>query len=383
MILHRPLIAVFLSQRSISNLKIQQGFFKANKLVEANRVAVTTLYFFSVDSVNFRQLKIRGVYYDERKKIWVERDFPLPDVLYDRVKTVKTYHLTGDEVRRRFDQLGIKKINSRGDFNKWELYRLLQPDDTISEHIPETKFYQNINDLTSMLEQFGKVYLKGCKGSRGKQVLSVAKLPKGGYEFRSYVDKVEVRRIYDIHELDRLILFYLSGKHIIIQQAIDLLTIDERIIDFRGELQRNGKGELTITAIPVRVGKQDSPISTRGSSYPFDFFFENIMHYSKEQTALLKRSAEDFLVKIYTLVEQAYGPFGELGIDIGLDKSGKLWFIECNAKSAKVSLYNTTSGETLQRAFLNPLEYAKYICSNSLYNNAPNEPRLIAPPNES
>ena len=46
MILHRPLVAVFLSQRAISNLKTQQGFFKANQLVKANRLAGTTLYFF-------------------------------------------------------------------------------------------------------------------------------------------------------------------------------------------------------------------------------------------------------------------------------------------------------------------------------------------------
>ncbi|MBS4023645.1 MAG: YheC/YheD family protein [Dethiobacter sp.] len=365
MILHRPLVAVFLSQRAISNLKTQQGFFKANQLVAANRLADITLYFFSVDSVNFRQSKIRGVYFDERKKIWVEKDFPLPDVFYDRVKAVKTYQMTGDEVRRRFDLLGIKKINSCGEFNKWDLYRLFQSDDKLSKHLPKTKYFQNINDLISMLEQFNKVYVKGCNGSRGKQVLSIARLPEGGYEFRSYVNTIVVRHIHDLHQLHKHISSYLSAKHIIIQQAIDLLTINDCIVDFRGELQRNGRGELTITAIPVRIGKQYSPISTRGFSYPFEFFFENIMNYSKEKTASIKSNAEDFLVNIYTFVEQAYGPFGELGIDIGLDKTGKLWFIECNAKSAKVSLYNTTLGETLHRAFLNPLEYAKYLYSNS------------------
>ena len=370
MILHRPLVAVFLSQRAVSNLKTQQGFFKATQLVKANRLADTTLYFFSVDSVNFKQSKIRGVYFDEKNKIWVEKDFPLPDVFYDRVKAVKTYQLTGDEVRRRFDQLGIKKINSRGEFNKWELYRLFHSDDKLSKHLPETKYFQNVNDLISMLERFDKVYLKGCKGSRGKQVLSIAKLPEGGYEVRSYVNRIVVKHIHDLHQLHRYISSYLSGKHAIIQQAIDLITVDDCIVDFRGELQRNGTGELTITAIPARIGKQYSPISTRGSSYSFEFFFENIMNNSKEETALIKSNAEDFLVKIYTYVEQAYGPFGELGIDIGLDKTGKLWFIECNAKSAKVSLYNTTSGETLKRAFLNPLEYAKYLCSNPRHNKS-------------
>lgn len=369
--LYRPLVAVFLSQQAVSSLKTQKGFFKADQLVKANRLAGTTLYFFSVDGVNFSQAKIRGVYFDERKKVWVEKDFPLPDVLYDRVKAVKSRQMTGDEVRRRFDQLGIKKINSRGGFNKWELYRLFQSDDKLSQHMPETKYYQSAYDLIPMLERFGKVYLKGCKGCRGKQVLSVAKLPQGGYEVRSYVHKIVVRQIDDINQLHRHIWTYLSGKHVIIQQAIDLITIDGCLVDFRGELQRNGKGELNITAIPVRVGKQNSPISTRGASYKFDYFFKKMMNFSKEEITSITNSIEDFLIEIYTFVEQAYGPFGELGIDIGLDKTGKLWFIECNAKSAKVSLYNTTAGDTLQRAFLNPLEYAKYICSNPHFRNAP------------
>ncbi|MEW5818070.1 MAG: YheC/YheD family protein, partial [Spirochaetota bacterium] len=260
----------------------------------------------------------------------------------------------------------------RGNFNKWELYRLLRSNDKLSKHLPETMYFNNTKDLITMLERFGNVYLKGCNGSRGKQVLSVATLPEGGFEVRSFIQKNVARKIHSIHELNKHISSCLNGKDVIIQQAIDLITVDNRIADFRGELQRNGRGELTITAIPVRIGKQYSPISTRGSSYPFEVFFQNIMNYSKEETAKIKSCAEDFLVEIYTLVEQAYGPFGELGIDIGLDNTGKLWFIECNAKSAKVSLYNTTSGETLQRASLNPLEYAKFLYSARLDDNALN-----------
>ena len=85
------------------------------------------------------------------------------------------------------------------------------------------------------------------------------------------------------------------------------------------------------------------------------------MNCQKEEIALLKSRVEDFLVRIYIYLEQSYGPFGELGIDIGMDKAGRLWFIESNTKSTKVSLCNASSGETMQKAFLNPLEYAKYL----------------------
>ena len=54
---------------------------------------------------------------------------------------------------------------------------------------------------------------------------------------------------------------------------------------------------------------------------------------------------ERLLYKTYRTVEGHYGSLGEIGIDIGLDKSGKLWIIECNPLSAKVSLMKAYGGE--------------------------------------
>ena len=52
-------------------------------------------------------------------------------------------------------------------------------------------------------------------------------------------------------------------------------------------------------------------------------------------------------------------PWGD-GVDIGLDKKGNLWIIECNALSALVSLGNAYEEKTVLRAFGNALEYALY-----------------------
>jgi hypothetical protein len=359
---YRPIVAVFLSQAIVSALKMQKNnTFKVRQLVKANELAGTTLFFFSVNSVDFNHSKIRGVYFDVVKKVWAEKDFPFPDVLYDRVKGAKTLNITGDEIRRRFDNLGIKKINSRHYFDKWELHQLLERNDKLRKHLPETIIYNSETDLANMLSRYDKIYIKGRTGCRGKQVMSVTRLPEKGYEFRIFLSKIISGRVNDIQSLKRVVKSFLSGKNIILQQAIDLLSVDGCIVDFRGELQRNGSGELTITAIPARIGKKNSPIATNGMSYPFEDFFKEVLNYTQDEIARLKNTMETLLLDIYRYMEQSYGPFGELGIDIGMDKEAKLWFFECNAKSAKVSLCNTAEGETLQRAFLNPLQYARYI----------------------
>ena len=64
---------------------------------------------------------------------------------------------------------------------------------------------------------------------------------------------------------------------------------------------------------------------------------------------------------IYHSLEESYGSFGEIGIDFGIDSSDHIWFIEPNARSAKVSLMKAFDETTYHQSFLNPLEYAKYL----------------------
>ena len=82
---------------------------------------------------------------------------------------------------------------------------------------------------------------------------------------------------------------------------------------------------------------------------------------SEEQIEALRFKIISFLTKIYAAIETEYGSFGELGLDYAVDRNGKLWFIECNAKPGKDSLYMAYDEEMVQKAFITPLEYAKKI----------------------
>lgn len=359
----RPIVAVFVSRRVINKLKSKNNnrYFRLKKLNQVNKIAGTTLYLFSYKDVDFEHSKIKGIYFDEVEKIWKDKDFSFPDVLYDRVKgnlqTRKYFKI----VRERFKELGIKKINPLDYFDKWELYKLLDKSDTLRPHLPITRLLESTDDLKIILEKSNSIYLKACRGSRGMQVMSITKISDNKYQYSFYSKQVVSGEVKDLYALFRVIHTFFKGKKVLVQQAIDLLTVDNRIVDIRGELQRNGKGELEITAAPARMGTKNAPIATRGKSYPFEVLFKEQFHLSDDEIKKLKDVVDSFLIAVYHYLEQSYGLFGEIGIDIGIDKSGKVWLIECNAKSAKVSLCNTGDKETIIKAFLNPLEYAKYI----------------------
>jgi hypothetical protein len=70
-------------------------------------------------------------------------------------------------------------------------------------------------------------------------------------------------------------------------------------------------------------------------------------------------------MKCFNYIEDSYGSFGELGIDYAIDVTGKLWFIECNAKPGKDTVYLSYDKNTIKKAFQNPLDYGKYLWRNS------------------
>jgi hypothetical protein len=132
----------------------------------------------------------------------------------------------------------------------------------------------------------------------------------------------------------------------------------------RATIQRNGLGKICITACSVRLARDKSPItSTKSGSnvYKIEDFFQNFFQYSQEETRKLKTDIDKFLLTSYKCIENSYGPFGEIGIDFAMDLDGQLWFIECNAKPGKDTLYLSYEENVIRKAFLNPLEYGKYI----------------------
>lgn len=75
----------------------------------------------------------------------------------------------------------------------------------------------------------------------------------------------------------------------------------------------------------------------------------------------VKNNCRDFLELFGKALESEFGPFGETGVDLAVDESGKLWFIECNANPTKTVALLSGSREEKRLSLLYPLQYAKYL----------------------
>lgn len=361
-----PVIAVFTSNGAIKKAIEQKPKFRTKELMDSNEYANSILYFFSFKDVNFLESKINGTFFNNITKLWEKKNLPLPDVLYDRGGgTLKKQRIISDVIREQFNKNeNIKNINSTYTFNKWDVHQNLINKDEINSYLPFTTKYNCSNDLKDCFNKNNYLYIKDCNGSNGRGVVKVAKSSENEYKFSYFDKKINIIKFNSFSKLINKIESFFEDKEFIIQSAIDIIRYDNKPVDLRATVQRNRKGEISIPAYPVRVGKLNSPItSTKSGStvYRFSYFFRNLMNFSDDEFNELKNNINTFLVKIYKNIEDVYGPYGEIGIDFAIDSNKKLWFIECNAKPGKDTVYLSYGRKIVTQSFLNPLDYALYI----------------------
>lgn len=358
-----PILGVFTAPSAVEGARSQRASVRMNYLAKANKRAGTTLYFFSIKDLHPGEDRINGVFYNYTTKRWEQKFFPLPEVLYDRLGELpEESKELGKAIR---DNGAIKKINPIYLFDKWEIYKGLMSFKDMRPHLPFTIMYSNIGDLLGMFERYDTLYIKDTMGHRGLGVARVIRNSDGVFELSYFNEKLYTNHFYSLGRLASKMDTLFQDKKIIIQCAIDTLKLQECNIDMRATLQRGRSGKLKIIAYPVRVGRRGSPITSTSSGsqvYPFEEFFRTKLNYSKAQLEGLRVKIDRFLIKTYRHLEELYGFFGEIGIDFALDKAGRLWFIECNAKPGKDTILMSYGEDVVDKVFLNPLEYAKYLC---------------------
>lgn len=353
----RPLIGVYSSGKALFKLLNLSPGEKASALVKAANELQQSVFFFSLLDVDTEKEEIRGTYWDAEAGIWKQALFPYPLVFYKRSGNnaySKKYSLFMDQLTAK----GTHFLNLPISFNKCKVYEALAAKDAVKHYLPDTVLLRDKKTLTAMLNKHSEVYVKACLGSRGRRVARVKVLGGDRYHWSQHRDQSTSKIIRGIENLHQEIYRFVLGRECLIQEAIDLIRFNNRLIDFRAEVQRTGQGQIITYAIPIRLGAPRSPITTHSESYPFEQFLTNSLGFKGEQIADLRQGIANFLTDIYIALEETYGPLGEVGIDFGLDKNGKLWFIECNSQSAKVSLFNSYNQEVVGQHYKTLIEYA-------------------------
>lgn len=348
----------------------QTSFFR--RLIRLGRNMGMCVYVFEAWDVQREAGVVQGVTWLEDRG-WVRMRFPLPDVLYDRG------FVTGPvmRVQRWLRRRGVEQFNSWVGSKLW-VYRQLAGVPELARYIPETVVLRRTADLVGMLRRHGTVYVKAAGGGKGIGIWLISADGQGGYVYR-YTDaacRIHRGRTRDLSSIAQRLLSRPRGPWLI-QPRIDLLRHRGRIFDVRVLVQRDGTGVLRVTGTGARVGRRGSFISNifgGGDARHLEPLLEEALGFTPLQAAEMRREIERIALSVAEILHRACrhtGHIGELGIDIGIDRRGRLWFFEANSRTGRNVFQMAGMHESARAANQRPLEFALYLSGFSAGSKVP------------
>ncbi len=370
-----PVVGMFVTKHVFNSCRSgKPAITLIEHIQEASPFSNCLGYCFCADNVDFENKKIKAYTFIKNLNEWKYDFFPVPDIIYDRAAYLeKDEKELAKEIREEFKiNSKIRFINPIGSLGKWPLYKNLSKFPEIKSYLPYTIFYNTFDDILSMLDKYHFIFLKSSYGSRGQEVLSIEK-SDNVYRVDFFHNELKLIYAKDILELKRYIEDFINEKKtsgrqsFIVQQGIRLVKYNGHNIDFRIDIVKNEDGKWE----PSR----SYGIYSAGNSKITNFCVGGMQEHFKDIYPKLKAMhknidfpSEETIItsieKIATFIEKSFGPHGEIGIDMALDDTGKLWFIEGNAKPDKSRIPGFDDMEGIAPQALSIFKYAKYLAKN-------------------
>ena len=285
------------------------------------------IYIFSVGGINFDTHSIEGYYYNPLKDKWEKGVFPFPEAVYRRV------FIHRKTMERLKKHIGNRIFNSNH-FNKLEYWNMASSSKYVDGHIPMTRKFTSFSDIDLMFENFNALYLKPIAGLKAIGLIRIIK-DNGQYSFQGKMDESPIR----ISSKDDAAKYFRKIKKnsiYIIQQAVDLLKIEDRYVDFRVIMQKDHTLDWQCTGIITSIGKQGGICSNYSEDAQYmhlEEFLERYLQLSKKEVFQKKNEIINIGINACKVLDKSGLYCIDLGIDIGLDQNLKTWIFELNNRN--------------------------------------------------
>ncbi len=325
------------------------------------------IFLFTPNCVDFAKNTVKGYLYNRSpgRGVWVPATYPIPDIVYDRISSRRSEQKY-KSITDGLIGLPYLKYFNPSYLNKWNVHEMLANEPSLLNNLPDTLNLTTEN-LKYMLSLYKVVFVKPSNGSLGHGIIRVTQTNQKLLNYTVYRKKRMRRRATSAEHFMQQTEKIRANKPYIVQEGLELTNYRGSTFDLRIIYQKNGQGEWVISKKFVRVaakGSNISNLSTGGraivSRRVFRYLFKN-----SDLIKLKNKEIEDLCFKIADTLERVSKQiYGELGLDIGIDKSGKPWLIEVNSKPRKTT--ETEFSMTIVRnTFLRPLEYATFLAGFS------------------
>ncbi|WP_286886120.1 YheC/YheD family protein [Aneurinibacillus sp. UBA3580] len=319
-------------------------------------------FIFTLDQISQENNTADGWTYHNNH--WIKRRFPLPKCVYNRIGSRRI-----EEKEETKEKIAILKNKGVLFFNeqfldKWHIYERMSRLPENASFSPYTELYTGVASLSAMLQKHPYIYLKPSSGSLGRGIIRLART-NGGYVCQyASLNGTVIRRYRTLGTLHQMLRSRIGKQQYLMQQGLHLIKMRGGIVDFRALVQKNRYGEWSITSVVGRSAPTSksivSNVARGGTMLPlggaltaagFPPMTRNMVAASIRKHALL----------IARLFEKCVeGHYAELGIDLGVEKSGKVWLLEINSKPSKTNNALANAGKGSRPSVIRLVDYCFY-----------------------
>lgn len=302
----------------------------------------------------------KGKRYDPNKQCWVDHEFTIPNILYDRC-------FYGDDDHSKQCTPIVSWLKSRDDLtflgyglpNKLELYEVLK-DTVLSPYLAHSEPTTDVLGILTALANKREIILKPISGSRGHGIYYVKKSDKT-FHVKTEKHQQMISRIFPNEvKLSQWLKQLIQNHKYLMQPYLELSNNELQPFDIRILLQKDELGTWIERGRGIRKGNKGgilSNLSAGGSVTDFNTWLATLPVTTKE---FICNELDYILKNLPSLLEEEFMPLFELGIDIGVAKDGSIWVLDVNSKPGRKVVLSTAPDlkETLFRA---PLLYGRLL----------------------
>ncbi|UOF89429.1 YheC/YheD family protein [Fodinisporobacter ferrooxydans] len=308
-----------------------------------------------------RAFGARGTSYD--KWIWCEQ--PYPDIVIRKAATFpKGVYRQAKTDLNILDKSGDIMFMAKDIGDKWSVYRWLWNYEPLRKHLPYTELYKKQSQqVVDLLEQYQSLYVKPVRGTQGK---GIYKLTNGKHNGIIRIENTaipsQMQKIKRTDLLKNKQMLPISSQSYLLQQSLHLLKHQNHLTDFRWMIQKLPNQNWEITARICRIGREktiSTNIHTGGQAVLAEQWLYGHSNLLPRSTKEILEEMDEIARSVAVAIDQKVGGVLELGVDLGVDRNGRIWIIEVNPRPGRKML-RLCQPEVRQLSLLRPLEYAKY-----------------------
>jgi glutathione synthase/RimK-type ligase-like ATP-grasp enzyme len=358
----RILVGIMSSRRGGTGLPFSEGLYFKQLIRAARSLDVRAFVFCPLD-VDWRARTVAGYTYKPSLGGWSHQRFPLPDVVYDRLFPPRGHmaNILFAAARRLKRQRGVVFFG-RALKGKWEVYRSVRKYPDLAPHVPDTKRLGGVAVLKHMLDKHRYVFIKPDMGSQGKGVMQIRATGSGlACRGRDSANRPYSALVHSVTVALSLAKRESQRHRLLVQQGLYLNHYHGSTFDVRAVVQKDETGKWALTGTAARIGQRGSITSNlHGGGRAMRT--EALLRLAfPEQWEAIYAKIQSLCLAVPSALDRELGRFGELGLDLGVDRDGKVWLIEANSKPGRKVFLRIKAMDLRRLSVLRPMQYCRYL----------------------